>query len=167
MTYDNLDAYKESLATERRALDEENFEEAAQQAFRVASPSEVSRAVYEIQGFDSYHLIPLDSGFDQSLVRFFSVHGHLVIGKSLMSSSGPYSRPVTVSKFLASSPCLATVHLSAGIGRTSPNLGCTPRHESFHKGLRPIAKSVQGQGESGLASIRRMPQADAAICRIG
>ncbi|KAJ9110209.1 hypothetical protein QFC20_003061 [Naganishia adeliensis] len=40
VTYDNLDAYKETLATERRALDEENFEEAAQQAFRVASPSE-------------------------------------------------------------------------------------------------------------------------------
>lgn len=49
VTYDNLEAYKEILAVERRTLDEENFEEAAQQAFRVASPSEVSRPVFEVE----------------------------------------------------------------------------------------------------------------------
>ncbi|KAJ9109758.1 hypothetical protein QFC19_001988 [Naganishia cerealis] len=34
VTYDNLDAFKETLLMERRALDEENFEEAESQAFR-------------------------------------------------------------------------------------------------------------------------------------
>ncbi|KAJ9125424.1 hypothetical protein QFC22_000385 [Naganishia vaughanmartiniae] len=41
VTYDNMDAFKETLSTERRALDEENFEEAESQAFRVASKTEI------------------------------------------------------------------------------------------------------------------------------
>lgn len=43
ITYDNLDAFKETLMSDRRALDEENFEEAEQQAFKVTQTSEVSK----------------------------------------------------------------------------------------------------------------------------
>lgn len=40
--YESLEAFKEVLARERKQLDEENFEEAESQAFRVAQRSEVS-----------------------------------------------------------------------------------------------------------------------------
>ncbi len=39
--YDNLDAVKEILGRSRRALDEENFDEAESQAYRAVQPSEV------------------------------------------------------------------------------------------------------------------------------
>jgi amyloid beta precursor protein binding protein 1 len=42
-TYDTTDAFKEVLARERKALDEENFAEAEGQVFAVTQVSEVSR----------------------------------------------------------------------------------------------------------------------------
>ncbi|KAJ9128204.1 hypothetical protein QFC24_000496 [Naganishia onofrii] len=48
VTYDNMDAFKETLLTERRALDEENFEEAESQAFRVASKTEIPENIVSL-----------------------------------------------------------------------------------------------------------------------
>ncbi|GHJ85507.1 hypothetical protein NliqN6_1909 [Naganishia liquefaciens] len=45
VSYDNLDAFKETLMSDRRALDEENFEEAEQQAFKVTQTSEIPDSI--------------------------------------------------------------------------------------------------------------------------